>query len=79
MTFTKGFFALQPYKTSVLFNDLRFGISTGWFDLSKDYIFSFIIQPEGEGISVTQKPQEINPTREDLQRLWQRIKGKQDG
>ncbi len=79
ITFTKGFFAIQPYKTSVLFNDLRFGMSTGWFDLSRDYLFSFIIQPEGEGISVTQKPQEINPTREDLQRLWQRIKGKQDG
>ena len=77
--FTKGFFAVQPDKTSVLFNDLRFGISTGWFDLSKDYIFSFIIQREGEGISITQKPQAINPTREDLHRLWQRIKGKQYG
>jgi inner membrane protein len=79
ITFTKGFFAIQPYKTSVLFNDLRFGISTGWFDLSKNYIFSFVIQQEGKNITITQNPQALNPTKEDLHRLWQRIKGKQDG
>lgn len=74
-TFTKGFFALQSYETSLLFNDLRFGISTGWFDLSKDYIFSFIIQRQGESVEITQKPRAINPTKKDLSRLWQRLKG----
>lgn len=78
ITFTKGFFAIQPHENSVLFNDLRFGMRTGWFDLTKDYIFSFIIKAEENGISVVQKPQNIQPTVEDLHRLWERIKGKQN-
>jgi len=77
-TFTKGFFSVLPHESSVIFNDLRFGMRTGWFDLSKDYIFSFVIQQTAEGIRINQRPQAFSASEADLQRLWQRIKGNKD-
>jgi inner membrane protein len=76
--FSKGYYALQENEKGIIFNDLRFGTMNGWFDLSKDYIFSFIIKTNsGEVTEVIKKDPQYVPTMEDLQTLFRRIKGEE--
>ncbi len=75
INFTEGFYALQPHKEGVRFNDLRFGIITGWFDLTKAYIFSYQISKEDDTVLIQQQDRAVQPTLSDLQRLFQRTLG----
>jgi len=73
--FTEGFYALRPLGEGVQFNDLRFGIVTGWFDLTRDYIFSYGISKEQNTTVIEQLDQSGQPTSSDLDRFFQRTLG----
>ncbi len=73
--FTKGFYTLQQDSKTLIFNDLRFGIITGWFDLSKDFIFSFDIEQINGNIYIKRRPASSSPSEEDFARLIERVKG----
>ncbi|MEQ9440085.1 MAG: metal-dependent hydrolase [Cyclobacteriaceae bacterium] len=75
ITFTEGYYVMQTIPGGVLFSDLRFGISTGWFDLSRDYLFSYQILREGNGVQIKQQARSIQPTQSDLNRFFKRTKG----
>lgn len=73
--FTKGFFVLKKKEANFILNDLRFGTSKGWFDLDADYIFSFILIPEGDRLEVKRKEPEGGIAKRDMDRLWDRTFG----
>lgn len=73
--FTEGFYALQPLGEGVQFSDLRFGIITGWFDLTRDYIFSYRIYKEQNTTLIEQLDRSGQPTSADLDRFIQRTLG----
>lgn len=75
INFTEDFYALQSHNEDIQFNDLRFGIGTGWFDLTKDYIFSYQIHKENGIILIQQRDQAMTPTSADLQQFFQRTLG----
>ena len=73
--FTKGFFVLKKNGANFILNDLRFGTSKGWFDIDADYIFSFILIPDGNKLEVKRKEPEGGIARRDIARLWERTFG----
>ena len=75
ISFSERFYALEEAEEGVLLNDLRFGIMTGWFDLSEDFIFSFHIFSQGETVKVERAASEVQPSREDFDRLLNRTLG----
>ncbi len=75
IVFTERFYAMEEAEQGIFLNDLRFGIATGWFDLSKDFIFSFHIFMEGNAVSVERTAPEFQPSQADFNRLLQRTLG----
>lgn len=75
INFTERFYALQPSEEGVQFNDLRFGIITGWFDLTRDYIFSYQLTIENDRVLIQQRDRAAQPNSSDLQRFFQRTLG----
>jgi len=73
--FSKGFFILQPDLNGLLFNDLRFGTTSGFFDLSQDYIFSFRIKPAKDRVKVVRKLPKSRPSLADMNKLLDRLSG----
>ncbi|MEM8966063.1 MAG: metal-dependent hydrolase [Bacteroidota bacterium] len=75
INFTEGFYALRPHDKGAQFNDLRFGIITGWFDLTRDYIFSYQFTKENDHVLIQQQDRTAQPNSSDLQRFFQRTLG----
>ena len=75
INFTEQYYAVESTEGGVLLNDLRFGIITGWFDLSRGYIFSFYIHRSNAAIVIEQNSPEVSPSGEDFRRYWQRTWG----
>jgi len=73
--FTKGYYAIENDENGLIFNDLRFGIVSGWFDLSKDYLFSFSVSDVEERVEVRRRERSQGPSKEDFDRLIDRAKG----
>ncbi|MEM9673444.1 MAG: metal-dependent hydrolase [Cyclobacteriaceae bacterium] len=73
--FTEGFYALRPLGEGAQFNDLRFGIITGWFDLTRDFIFSYRIFKEQDTTVIEQLERSGQPTSADLDRFFKRTLG----
>lgn len=73
--FTKGYYALESENNGIILNDLRFGTTSGWFDLSKPYIFSFKITPLEYGLHIEKLEPEIERSLEAFNQLFERMKG----
>ncbi len=73
--FSKGYYVLQEKNNDVLFNDLRFGTSSGWFDLTGSYIFSFTIAEATEGLTVQRRPSGMSMNSVVFAQLLERAKG----
>ncbi len=74
--FSEGYYTMEEAEKGVILNDLRFGLLTGWFDLSGDYIFSFYIYDNLGKTHIVSKEPERQPEFEDIRRLIQRTQGK---
>lgn len=73
--FTELFYAMREAEQGIVLNDLRFGIMTGWFDLSKDFIFTFHIFKEADEVKVERAEPDVQPSGEDFNRLLNRTLG----
>lgn len=76
LRFTEGFYTANEASEGTILNDLRFGPLTGWFDPSRDYIFSFRIYEQDGPLRIKQQEQSFDPEAADFQRFWQRTLGK---
>ncbi len=73
--FSKGFYELEKTSNGLIFNDLRFSTLSGWFNIDDAYIFSFLLQKEGEDLSITKIEPEGRLNKENFKRLLKRITG----
>lgn len=72
--FSQGFYSIQQWNDTLVFNDLRFGQIVGWHDPNEKFVFHYFIQHQGNKMAV-QRGRFAKWNRETLHSLIRRIKG----
>ena len=73
--FSQGYYTIEKWNDTLVFNDLRFGQMIGWKDPRARFAFHYFLQyPEANDI-VVQRGRFANWNREAVQVLFTRIKG----
>jgi inner membrane protein len=75
LRFSKGFYAMQKWNDTLVFNDLRFGQVIGWKDSAAPFAFYYYLQHPSENKLVVQRGRFARWDREALFALLKRIKG----
>ncbi len=75
LRFSKGFYAMQKWNDTLVFNDLRFGQVIGWKDSTASFAFYYYLQHPSENKLVVQRGRFAKWDREALYALIKRIKG----
>lgn len=73
--FSKGYFVLRREGDTFIWNDLRFGTTSGWFRKGGEFIFSFRLKPAGNSLYVERIRPERGVSGRDLDLLFQRTMG----
>jgi inner membrane protein len=72
--FSQGFYTIQNWNDTLVFNDLRFGQIVGWHDPNEKFVFHYFVQHKGN-ITAVQRGRFARWNRETLSALVKRIKG----
>jgi inner membrane protein len=72
--FSQGFYTIQNWNDTLVFNDLRFGQIIGWHDPNEKFVFHYFIQHEGNKMAV-QRGRFAKWNKETMRSLIRRIKG----
>ncbi len=74
--FSQGFYTIEKWGDTLVFNDLRFGQMVGWHDPKERFVFHYLISlPDAENRLVVQRGRFAKWNRETLGSMWTRIKG----
>jgi inner membrane protein len=73
--FSKGYYAIEFWGDTLVFNDLRFGQIAGWTSLEARFAFYYFLQYPGENELLVQRGRFKGWNRESLRALFRRIKG----
>lgn len=74
--FSNNFYnAYQKDKSTIQYNDLRYGSFSFKFDNPDDFIFHFNLSVEGSSLILKDDPERPKQSKEELQFFWQRLKG----
>jgi inner membrane protein len=75
LRFSNGYYTVEQWGDTVVFNDLRFGRSAGWADPNAKFAFHYYLQhPEANGL-VVQRGRFANWNSETTRLFIKRIKG----
>ena len=75
--FSKGYYTVEKWNDTLVFNDLRFGQMIGWKDPHARFAFHFFLQiPDGNKL-VVQRGRLMNWDKEAVKVLLRRIMGKE--
>ncbi|HEX6913628.1 MAG TPA: metal-dependent hydrolase [Chitinophagaceae bacterium] len=72
--FSQGFYTVQKWHDTLVFNDLRFGQIVGWHDPNEKFVFHYFIQHKDNAMAV-QRGRFARWNRETFRTLIRRIKG----
>jgi inner membrane protein len=73
--FSQGFYTVEQWSDTLVFNDLRFGQMIGWEDISARFVFHYFLNiPEGNPL-VVQRGRFTGWNRKAVRSLVNRIKG----
>jgi inner membrane protein len=72
--FSQGFYTIQNWHDTLVFNDLRFGQIVGWYDPDEKFVFHYYIQHKGNTLAV-QRGRFARWNKETMRSLINRIKG----
>jgi inner membrane protein len=75
LRFSQGYYTVEQKKGSIIFNDLRFGQITGWYDPHADFVFHYYINNPEENLLVIQRGRFSNWNKETFSAMIRRIKG----
>ncbi|MDB5211103.1 MAG: metal-dependent hydrolase, partial [Sediminibacterium sp.] len=53
--FSQQFYTVEKYKDTLVFNDLRFGQETGWYDPHGKFAFHYYLQHSDDNALVVQR------------------------
>lgn len=73
--FSQGYYVVQQWHDTIVFNDLRFGQIVGWHDPKEHFVFHYFLQEKGGNEIVLQRGRFAKWDLNTLQSLWRRIKG----
>lgn len=73
--FSKGFYTVEKWHDTLVFNDLRFGQVTGWQHPKGKFVFHYFLQHPGENELVVQRGRFMGWNRETAASLLKRIGG----
>ena len=73
--FSQGFYTVEKWGDTTIFNDLRFGQVAGWVDPKAKFVFHYFLDhPDKENILVVQRGRFDGWNRESVRVLWEKIK-----
>ena len=72
--FSQGFYSIQQWNDTLVFNDLRFGQIVGWHDPNERFVFHYFVQHQGNKMAV-QRGRFAKWNKETIKALIRRIKG----
>jgi inner membrane protein len=72
--FSRGFYSIQKWNDTLVFNDLRFGQIVGWHDPNEKFVFHYFVQHQGNKMAV-QRGRFAKWNQETIRALIKRIKG----
>lgn len=76
LRFSQGFYTLEQWHDTLVFNDLRFGQMIGWYDPEERFVFHYYLRfPEEENRLVVQRGRFAKWNWATTQSLVRRIKG----
>ncbi len=74
-TFAQGFYTVEKWGDTLVFNDLRFGQTMGWTDPKARFVFNYYLKGQDENVMVVQRGRFKNWNRRTLKELLERIGG----
>jgi inner membrane protein len=75
LRFSQGYYTVERKNGSIIFNDLRFGQITGWYDPHADFVFHYYINNPKENLLVIQRGRFSNWNEETFGAMIERIRG----
>lgn len=72
--FSQGFYTIQNWHDTLVFNDLRFGQVVGWYDPDEKFVFHYYIQHKGNTMAV-QRGRFAKWNSATIRALIERIRG----
>jgi len=73
--FSKGYYTVEKWKDTLVFNDLRFGQVAGWYNPKNPFAFHFFINHPEANAMVVQRGRFAQWNKETIESLIKRIKG----
>lgn len=73
--FSQGFYTVEKWTDTLIFNDLRFGQVIGWQDPREKFAFHFFMEGAYDNRMVVQRGRFAKWDRDVVKRFWKRIWG----
>lgn len=73
--FSQGYYTIDRYDSTLVFNDLRFGQITGWVNPDARFVFHYYLQKPDENSLVIQRGRFTNWDRKAVEALLRRMRG----
>jgi inner membrane protein len=73
--FSKGYYAIQQWNDTLVFNDIRFGQIIGWKDPTARFAFYYFLQHPEDNSLIVQRGRFAGWNMEAFMALLKRIKG----
>jgi inner membrane protein len=74
--FSQGYYTVEKWNDTLVFNDLRFGQMVGWYNPKEKFVFHFFLQHQDKDNKlVVQRGRFAKWNWEVVKALWERIKG----
>jgi inner membrane protein len=73
--FSQGYYTVEKWNDTLVFNDLRFGQIIGWQNPKEKFVFHYYLQHPGDNKLVVQRGRFAKWNWEVVKALWKRIKG----
>jgi len=75
LRFSKGYYTIEKWHDTLVFNDIRFGQIAGWQDTNSRFVFHFFLRQPAGNTFVVQRGRLASWNRKTLGALVERIKG----
>ena len=73
--FSQGFYTVEKYNDTLVFNDLRFGQMKGWENPKGKFVFHYFLHKEYDNTLVVQRGRFVGWNQKTFESLYERMKG----
>ena len=73
--FSQGYFTIEKMGDTLVFNDLRFGQSSGWQNINSQFAFHYYLSHPEKNDLIVQRGRFAGFNLESAKKMWERMKG----